>query len=147
MQTATQQLGEQAIRKLLRWCRGESWMGYDPYDGLNSPVAGWWPMRNRLARTALTQMVKRSPINLRPLLGIRIAANPKGLALAARAVLLLAQRDNEALPEDLFADAAPSVTTLSQSRDSLANDFHALMNKLMDMRCAEFEEACWGYNF
>jgi hypothetical protein len=147
MQTASSQLGEQAIRKLLRWCRGESWMGYDPYDGLNSPVARWWPMRNRLARTALTQLVKRSPVNLRPLLRIRKAANPKGLALAARAVLLLAQHENETLPEDLLADAAPSSPTLSQSRDSLANDFRALMHKLDDMRCAEYEEACWGYNF
>ena len=104
MQTATQQLGEQAVKKLLRWCRGESWMGYDPYDGLNSPVARLWPMRNRPARTALTQLVKRSPVNLRPLLGIRKAANPKGLALAARAVLLLAGRENESLPTDLLAE-------------------------------------------
>src|SRR5215475_7540754 len=100
MQPVTQQLGEQSIRKLLRWCRGESWMGYDPYDGLNSPLARWWPMRNRLLRTALTQTVKRSPVNLRPLLGIRKAANPKGLALAARAVLLLARRADETLPAD-----------------------------------------------
>src|SRR5256714_8689205 len=104
-------------------------------------------MRNRLARTALTQMVKRSPVNLRPLLGIRKAANPKGLALAARAVLLLAQHENETLPADLLDDAAPSSPTLSQSRDSLANDFRALAGKLDDMRCAEYEEACWGYNF
>jgi hypothetical protein len=147
MPTAIQQLGEQAIRKLLRWCRGESWMGYDPYDGLNSPVARWWPMRNRPARTALTQLVKRSPLNLRPLLGIRKAANPKGLALAARAVLLLAQQENETLPADLLDDAAPSTPMLSQSRDSLANDLRALMHKLDDMRCGEYEEACWGYNF
>src|SRR5207302_2932862 len=147
MQTALQQLGEQAIRKLLRWCSGESWMGYDPYNGLNSTLARFWPMRNRLARTALTQLVKRSPVNLRPLLGIRKAANPKRLALAARAVLLLAQRENEALPADLLDDAAPSVPTLSQSRDSLANDFRALAGKLDDMRCGEYEEACWGYHF
>ncbi|HJQ24085.1 MAG TPA: hypothetical protein VKA60_09230 [Blastocatellia bacterium] len=146
-QTATQQLGEQAIKKLLRWCRGESWMGYDPYDGLNSPVARFWPMRNRLARTALTQLVKRSPVNLRPLLGIRKAANPKGLALAARAVLLLAQRENESLPADLLADAAPTTPMLSHSRDSLANDFRALATKLEELRSAGYEEACWGYNF
>jgi len=146
-QTATRQLGEQAIKKLLRWCRGESWMGYDPYDGLNAPLGRLWPMRNRLARTALTQLVKRSPVNLRPLLGIRKAANPKGLALAARAVLLLARHENESLPADLLDDAAPSTPMLSQSRDSLANDFRALASKLEDMRCAGYEEACWGYNF
>ena len=132
---------------MLRWCRGESWMGYDPYDGLNSPVARWWPLRNRLARTALTQLVKRSPVNLRPLLGIRKAANPKGLALAARAILLLARRENETLPADLLNDAAPSTPMLSHSRDSLANDLRALLLKLLDMRSAAYEEDCWGYNF
>lgn len=147
MQTATQQLGEQAIKKLLRWCRGESWMGYDPYDGLNSPVARLWPMRNRLARTALTQLVKRSPVNLRPLLGIKKAANPKALALAARGVLRLARHEKETLPADLLDDTAPSVATLSQSRDSLANDFRMLASKLDDMRSHGYEEACWGYNF
>jgi hypothetical protein len=147
MPTATQQLGEQAATKLLRWCRGESWMGYDPYDGLNSPVARLWPMRNRLARTALTQLVKRSPFNLRPLLGIRKAANPKGLALAARAALLLARRENETLPADLLDDAAPSTPRLSHARDSLANDVRALLLKLLDMRSPDYEEACWGYHF
>ncbi|HKP10931.1 MAG TPA: hypothetical protein VJZ91_02435 [Blastocatellia bacterium] len=147
MPDTTRQLAEQSTKKLLRWCRGESWMGYDPYDGLNSPLARLWPMRNRPARTALTQLVKRSPLNLRPLLGIRKAANPKGLALAARAVLLLAQREGEALPDNLLDDAAPSTPMLSQSRDSLANDFRALAHKLDDMRSAGYEEACWGYNF
>src|ERR1700759_904760 len=122
MQTTPQELAGQAIKKLLRWCRGESWMGYDPYDGLNSPLARFWPVRNRLARTALTQVVKRSPLNLRPVLGIRKAANPKGLALAARGLLLMAQHEKEMLPVDLLDDSAPSVSTLSQSRDSLAND-------------------------
>ncbi|MFL6214709.1 MAG: hypothetical protein ACJ74J_12545 [Blastocatellia bacterium] len=147
MPTATQQLGEQATTKLLRWCRGESWMGYDPYDGLNSPLARLWPLRNRLARTALTQLVKRSPVNLRPLLGIRKAANPKGLALAARAALLLATRENETLPADLLDDAAPSTPRLSHSRDSLANDLRALLLKLQDMRSNDYKEAGWGYNF
>jgi hypothetical protein len=147
MQTAPQELAEQAIKKLLRWCRGESWMGYDPYDGLNSPLARFWPVRNRLARTALTQVVKRSPMNLRPLLGIRKEANPKGLALAARALLLLAQHEKELLPVDLLDDAAPSISTLSQSRDSLANDLRLLLTKLNDMRSVDYKEACWGYNF
>ena len=147
MSATAEQLAEQATTKLLRWCRGESWMGYDPYDGLNSPVARLWPMRNRVARTALTQLVKRSPINLRPMLRIHKAANPKGLALAGRAVLLLAARANETLPADLLDDAAPSTPMLSHSRDSLANDFRALLLKLMDMRSKGYEEACWGYNF
>jgi len=38
-------------------------------------------------------MVKRSPFNLRPILGIKKALNPKGVAVAARAIMLLADRD------------------------------------------------------
>src|ERR1700754_1241046 len=102
MQTATLQLGEQAVKKLLRWCRGESWMGYDPYDGLNSPLARWWPLRNRLLRTAPTQAVKPSLLNRPPMLGIKKAATPKGLALAARAVLFLARHEKATLPVDLL---------------------------------------------
>ena len=146
-QAQTRHSSEQAAKKLLRWCRGESWMGYDPYDGLNSPMAKLWPLRNRFARTALTQVVKRSPINLRPLLGIHKQANPKGLALAARAIMLMSELEGEALPPELQDDRARPTPTLGQSRDSLVNDFGLLINKLDDMRSAGFAEACWGYNF
>src|SRR5882672_2820762 len=66
------------------------WRGYDPYDALLSPLARWPLLGNsRLFRLALTQAVKRLPINLRPLLGIKGGINPKALALflsaAARA--------------------------------------------------------------
>jgi hypothetical protein len=55
--------------------------GTDPYDGLNSrllaPVLG----RSRLLRLAVIQGVKRSPVDLRPLLMVPAGLNPKGLAL------------------------------------------------------------------
>ena len=112
---------EQALSKLLRYCRSESWVGYDPYDGLNSPLARSFPFRSRLARTLLTQLVKRSPLNLRPLLGIHKELNPKGVAVAARALMLLAEGAEADLP--------------------------FLMNQLASMRSRDYREACWGYNF
>src|SRR5512139_3735148 len=79
---------EQSFSKLLRYCRSESWVGYDPYDALNSPLARTLPFKNKFARTALTQLVKRNVFNLRPILRIEKAPNPKGIALAIRALLL-----------------------------------------------------------
>jgi len=75
-----------ASRELLaRTCDralGQSFIGYDPYDALLSPLARL-PLlgQSRSFRLALTQVVKRSPLNLRPLLGIRPGLNPKGVAL------------------------------------------------------------------
>lgn len=68
--------------KLFEYCSSNNWAGYDPYDALNSelfkrlPFLDYW-----LPRLALTQILKRSPINFRPLLMIPKTQNPKALAL------------------------------------------------------------------
>lgn len=146
-QTETFNRAEQSVRKLLRYCRSELWLGYDPYDGLNSPLARWMPIKNRFTRTALTQLVKRSPVNLRPLLGIHKSLNPKGLALAARAIMLLAAQPGNALPVDLYGEPDRLRVRLDHSADSFETDLRFLLNKLDEMRCKGYDEACWGYNF
>ncbi len=130
---------EQALLRLIRYCRGESWVGYDPYDGLNSPLARLFPFNNKSARTALTQFVKRSPINLRPILGIKKELNPKGVAVAARAFALLANI-NDDRPER-------TADTLGRVLDNVESDFTVLMSHLASLRNANYVEACWGYNF
>jgi hypothetical protein len=120
---------EQAFERLLDYCRRVNWAGYDPYDGLSSPLARLAP--GKLARIALTQLVKRSPLNLRPLLGIKKELNPKGVALFARAILLLA---------DYYRDQV-------QLRDRLQADLQFLMGALDALRSCGYGEACWGYNF
>ncbi|MFY9556376.1 MAG: hypothetical protein WAV47_16810, partial [Blastocatellia bacterium] len=130
---------EHALSRLLRYCRSESWAGYDPYDGLNSPLAHSFLFKHRLTRTLLTQLVKRSPFNLRPILRINKELNPKGVALAARAVILLA---------DLKRCSLPSKTeAASESHQTLQTDFSFLMGKLGSLRTPNFAESCWGYNF
>src|SRR6266849_10578460 len=90
-----------ATLKLLAYCRAEGWAGYDPYDALNSRVLEALPFLNaRLPRIALTQLLKRSPVNVRPLALIPKTQNPKALALFLRALLKLADNgpdDREAL--------------------------------------------------
>lgn len=76
---------QDAHRRLHVFCAQADWRGYDPYDGLASPVVRFLPFSGRkIVRQAWTQLHRRSPLNLRPLVGIRPADNPKGLALFAR---------------------------------------------------------------
>ena len=79
-------------QKLHEYCTARDWRGYDPYDGLNSPLARLLP--GKRARQAWTQLHRRSPINLRPLCGIGPTLNVKTLALAA-----LGSRDEKLLDE------------------------------------------------
>ena len=59
-----------AIKRIRAWGEARDWRGYDPYDGLASPAAGVLSLGTALGRRVLTQAVKLSPLNLRPLLGI-----------------------------------------------------------------------------
>jgi len=79
-------------RKLHEYCTARGWRGYDPYDGLNSPLARVLP--GKFARQAWTQLHRRSPVNLRPLCGIEPTLNAKTLALA-----VLGSRDEKLLDE------------------------------------------------
>jgi hypothetical protein len=131
---------ERAFQSLLRYCRTESWVGYDPYDALTSPLARVFPFKQRLARIALTQLVKRSPFNLRAALGIAKELNPKGVALAARALMLLADRQGCRLPSEI-ADAP------EYQPHGIEADLNFLMSRLALLRSPEYAEACWGYPF
>lgn len=115
-----------ALRKLLNYCQAENWAGYDPYDALNSRVFKALPILNsRIPRIALTQFLKRSPINVRSLAMIPKTQNPKGLALFLSAFLQLAEND---LPE----------------RDEL---IEFMLGRLTALRSLEMPYWCWGYSF
>jgi hypothetical protein len=130
---------ERALGRLLRYCRNEEWAGYDPYDGLNSPLVSALTLNSKALRTVATQLIKRSPVNIRPLLGIPKGFNPKGLALAARALILLLRAQS----------AAEGVRSseLGGSGDELETDVKDLLTRLGESRSAAYPEACWGYNF
>jgi hypothetical protein len=130
---------EQSFLKLLRYCRSEFWAGYDPYDALNSPLSRTPFFKNKFARTALTQIVKRNLFNLRPILGINKEMNPKGIALAVRALIL--QSDISNFKSSLKPD------DVEHSNHTLESDLTFLIGRLMSSRCVNYSEACWGYNF
>jgi hypothetical protein len=109
----------------LAWAADREYAGYDPYDGLNSPVLGA-VATNWLTRLIGMHAVNKAPVNLRPLLGVPRERNPKGIALFATAYL------NRYRETDRSAD-----------RERAAN----LLRWLDDNRSTEYEQAAWGYNF
>ena len=79
---------EQVYERLFAYCKAEDFAGYDPFDGLNSRLFQYTPIKHsRLARIAWLQMIKRVAYNLRPILRVEKGVNPKGLALFALAEL------------------------------------------------------------
>jgi hypothetical protein len=112
--------------KLLNYCQSEGWAGYDPYDALNSPLLAAIPgLNSRFARIFLTQALKRSPINVRPLLGIPRLQNPKALGLFLSALLRL-QRAG-------CADTDEATKTI--------------VRRLRELRSPGAKHWCWGYSF
>ena len=115
-----------AALKLLDHCRMHEWAGYDPYDALNSGIFRALPALDRwLPRLVLTQVLKRSPINIRPLLLVPKTQNPKGLALFLGSMLKLSK---VGLLED------PALIDL-------------MIERIVTLRSEGVPQHCWGYSF
>ncbi len=114
-----------AARAIERWGSGRQWRGPDPYDALNATRLPEIARRSPLALRVVTQAVKRSPLNLRPLLGV-----PDGLSAATLANVISAYARNGFLDED-------------EARSKLCECTRGLAG----LRCSTFVEPCWGYHF
>lgn len=118
------------IRKSLSLLTGyverESYRGYDPYDALLAPAASRFPFNHPLARIGFTQVMRRLPFNLRPMLGIPGGLNPKGLALFLSGYAI---------------QPAASVPDHREERIRL------LVRLLSENRSPGFDHPCWGYHF
>jgi rhamnogalacturonyl hydrolase YesR len=70
------------------WFESRDYKGYEPFDGLSSPLRAL-TFKNLLAERILQQAVRQSPINIRPLIGIRPLDSTKGRGLITWGYLLL----------------------------------------------------------
>jgi hypothetical protein len=114
------------IDRLTQFCRTRKWAGYDPYDALNSALlASLLPAEWRMPRLALTQLLKRSPINVRALLGVPRTANAKAIALFISAFVKLRHIE--------VAGSGELVQELAA--------------KLMQLRSPQGRHCAWGYSF
>lgn len=114
------------LDRVLQTARTDRYEGYSKHDGLNSPLLARLAGGSRLTRLAAIQVVTRSPVDIRPLVGVRKARNPKGLSLFARA--LLARHRMTGSPDDA-----------AQARE--------LLDWLTDHPSAGFDGLCWGYPY
>ena len=119
---------ENSFVKLKNYCEKEDFMGWDPYDGLNSKVFQALPgIRNsKFCRLAWIQTFKRNPVNLRRLFLVQKDYNPKGLGL--------------------FLNGYCNLYRI-ETKDVYLEKIHILANKILDLKSHGYSGACWGYNF
>lgn len=68
---------EQSLLRVEKWVEDHDYKGYEPFDGLNSFIR---PLTfgNLFAERVLQQLIRQSPVNLRPLFGVRPDESTKG---------------------------------------------------------------------
>jgi hypothetical protein len=78
----------ESLNKVQKWVEDHGYKGYEPFDGLSSwirPLTG----SNLFVERVLQQLGRRSPINLRPLLGIKPQESTKGRGYMAYGYLTM----------------------------------------------------------
>lgn len=118
-----------ALHQLEAYIRRQRYRGYDPYDGLMSPLFRLPMLRSsKPVRLGFQQMLRRLPLNLRPLLGIRPGLNPVTLGLCLQASGYL-QQLYPAQASEYRREAAWCLETL------------------LRLQSRGYSGACWGYDF
>lgn len=114
-----------SARLLADWGERRAWRGSDPYEGLNATRLIGPFTRTALGRRVVIQAVKRSPMNLRPVLGIPPRRNAAALASVVSAYAVGGP--------DLVADWEPRLDRA--------------VELLMELRSPGYQQPCWGYHF
>ncbi len=113
-------------RNILDVARAVDYEGHSKHDALNARWLEILASRSKFLRFGFTQLVMRSPLHVRPLLGVRTARNPKGLALFVRGLLAR----HRVLRDDASRLEA-----------------HGLLTWLADHPSPEQAWPCWGYPY
>jgi hypothetical protein len=116
----------QTSDRLETYCRSRDWTGFDPYDALNSDLFAKTPLaESRFARLAFTQLLKRSAVNLRPLLRVTPLRDSKATAL-------------------FLAAYVKRIGLGHKASRSIARE---LTSRLLELRSPSNHYWCWGYSF
>lgn len=116
----------QCIERMLAYIESADYAGYDPYDAMNSRVIAALAARSKAVRIGATQLLRRCPVNLRPLLGVRKGHNPKGIGL-----FLWGNVKLHAVTKDA----------------RYIERIEYLLSVLDGLRSKGYSGNCWGYNF
>lgn len=75
-----------ALEKVERWVEDHNYEAYEPFDGLSSPLRRL-TFRIELLERFLQQAVRQSPVNIRPLVGVKPLPSTKGRGYMAAGYL------------------------------------------------------------
>ncbi|GIV33590.1 MAG: hypothetical protein KatS3mg031_1125 [Chitinophagales bacterium] len=117
---------EQVLFDLLSQMKKDDYAGYEKFDALNSPFLEALSLGNPWLRFIIIQAVKECPLHVRPLLGVKKVRNQKGIALFAKAYLLIYQHTG---------------------RKDYLEEAERLLNWLLDNPSPGRRNLCWGYSF
>ncbi len=117
---------KQATIKLEAFCKQQSYQGYSLYDSHN----GFIPFEKfgKTISFLANQAIKRSPVNIRPIIGVKKGINPKGYGLFLHAYSLLAEMD---------------VIDKNEAEEKA----HFFFNWLKKNPSKGYSGHCWGYNY
>lgn len=102
-------------------------MGYDPFDGLNSPlIKKTFLGKSRLIRLIMVQFFKRSPVNFRPLFGIKKTENAQALAVFLSGYCKLYSQNND---------------------HTVLKTITFLADRIIALKKTSWSGACWSYPF
>jgi rhamnogalacturonyl hydrolase YesR len=93
MQNVRQKIFESA-KKVEKWVEDHDYKGYEPFDGLSSRFR---PLTfgNLFLDRLLLQLIRQSPINLRPLMGVKPQESTKGRGYMAAGYLIMLRLTGE----------------------------------------------------
>ena len=124
-----------SIKKLEIYCYQEGYLGWDPYDGMNSKIFQLIPLKRwDVFRLIWIQFFKISPINFRSIFLVPKQFNSKGLALLILGYCNIIKTDN-------FGEH------YSLSKNDILDRIKKLSSILIKNRCSGYSGSCWGYNF
>ena len=78
-----------SIARLCDWIEANDYRGYDTFDGLNARFVRPLTFETKALRMLLQQGIRRFPVNLRPLLGVRRSHSTKAMGFFARGFIRL----------------------------------------------------------
>jgi len=116
---------EFSLNKLEEWLIENNWKAYDPFEGLNSwlrPLTFEVPVLRQL----LVQFVKRTPLNIRPFIGIQPTRSSKGLAYIVLGDILRYKMTND---------------------DKYKSRIKIFLDWLIENSCKGYSGYCWGNHF
>jgi hypothetical protein len=115
-----------SIQRLSAWVEQNDYRAYDTFDGLNARFVRPFTFETAFLRTVLQQGIRRFPLNLRPLLGVRKGYSTKGMAFLARGYIRLHRATGDA---------------------AWANKAEFALQWLIENQSNGYSGACWGNHF